>query len=487
MAGRKSTRSVRLDFSAFFNIVNGGVRGSEKTNHSVDPATGEALPQLPIATKEDVDEAVNAAKAAFSSWSRTPVTERKAALAAFADSFESYTQDFAIMMTKESGKPLRFAVEEAECGPYWVRGMNKLELLDEIISDTPERRVTVRYTPLGVVAAIIPWNYPIQLSFVKLAAALSTGCTIILKPSPFAAYCTLKIAELAQQFFPPGVVQGLHGDEDLGPVLTAHPKINKITFTGSIMTGRKILESASRTLKRVTLELGGNDAAVICPDVDIPEVAQRIADFAFANSGQVCVAVKRVYIHESIYSEFRAALVQATKKLRVGNGFEQGVDLGPIQNELQYRRVCGFFEEMQKQGQRIAVGGGGHSKSSSSGLFCEPTIIDNPGNDARIVLEEPFGPILPIMPWYSEEEVIRLANSTEMGLGASVWTNDLDQGDRIGRQLEAGSVWVNTHMDAAPEIPFGGVKQSGSGVEGGVEGLKAFCNIQTLSVPKEVM
>lgn len=389
VVGRTSSSSHRLNFSTFFNVVNGGLRSSAKTNHSINPATKEALPELAVATKEDVDEAVNAAKEAFSVWSMTPVAERKAALEAFADGFESYTQEFAILMTKESGKPLRFAVEEAECGAYWVRGVNKLELLDEII-DTADRRVTIRYTPLGVVAAIIPWNYPIQLSFVKLAAALSMGCTIILKPSPFAPYCTLKIAELAQQFFPPGVVQGLHGDENLGRTLTAHSKVDKITFTGSIITGRKILESASHTLKRVTLELGGNDAAVICPDIDILEVSQKIANLAFTNSGQVCVAVKRVYIHESIYSEFRAALVQVAKKLRVGNGFEDGVDLGPIQNELQYNRVCAFVEEARKYGQKIVVGG---SSKPSLGFFCEPTIIDNPGNDARIVLEEPFGKV----------------------------------------------------------------------------------------------
>ncbi|EXJ83939.1 hypothetical protein A1O3_04606 [Capronia epimyces CBS 606.96] len=473
-------RAHQLDFSTFFNVIDGGLRGSTRTNHSVNPATKEALAEVPIATKEDVDEAVNAAKTAFHSWAKTALAERKAALEAFASALEWYTQDFAKLMTEESGKPFRFSVEEADSGPYWIRGITKLDLLDEVL-DEPERRAIIRYSPLGVVVAIIPWNYPIQLAVVKLAPALLTGNTIILKPSPFAPYCTLKLVELAQQFFPPGVVQGLHGDDDLGPLLTAHPKVDKITFTGSTATGRRIMETASRTLKRVTLELGGNDPAVVCKDVDVSDVAQKITEFAFANSGQVCVAVKRVYIHESIYSEFRAAMVESTKRLRVGDGFEDGVDLGPIQNEAQYNRVCGLLEDSQKRGQKVALEG---STTVSQGFFISPTIIDNPESDARIVLEEPFGPLLPIMSWSTEEEVIHLANSTQMGLGASVWTNDLEEGERIGRQLQAGSVWLNTHMDAAPHIPFGGIKQSGLGVEGGIEGLKTFCNIQTLIVPK---
>lgn len=378
----------RLDFTTFSNVINGGLRGSDRTNHSVNPSTEEALAELPIATEKDVEDAVNVARAAFHGWSKVTAAQRKSALNAFANAFEGYTQEFAQLMTKESGKPYRSAVEEAESGPYWIRGATKLELSDETI-DEPERRVTIRYTPLGVVVAIIPWNYPIQLAFVKLTPALLTGNTIILKPSPFAPYCTLKIAELAQQFFPPGVVQALHGDGNLGPWLTTHPGVDKVTFTGSIATGKKIMEACSRTLKRVTLELGGNDPAIICKDINITEVAQKIAEFAFANSGQVCVAVKRVYIHESIYVEFRSALVEATRSLRVGDGFQDGTDLGPVQNEEQYKRVCEFFEDIQKHGQRIALGG--ETTKAAPGFFINPTIVDNPAHDSRIILEEPFG------------------------------------------------------------------------------------------------
>jgi acyl-CoA reductase-like NAD-dependent aldehyde dehydrogenase len=229
----------------------------------------------------------------------------------------------------------------------------------------------------------------------KIAPALVTGNTIIVKPSPFTPYCGLKIVELAQQFFPPGVVQGLSGDDNLGPWITAHPGIDKISFTGSTATGKKVMESASKTLKRITLELGGNDPAIICKDVDISVVAPKIAQLAFLNSGQICVALKRVYIHESIYSEFCATMVEATKKMQVGNGFADGVFLGPIQNEMQYNRVRGFFDDIEKQGQQVAVGG---TFEDSQGYFVKPTIIDNPSETSRLVLEEPFGKYLSVHP-----------------------------------------------------------------------------------------
>lgn len=386
-----SVDTRRLDFTTFSNVINGELCSSDRTNHSVNPSTEDPLVERPIATKQDVEDAVSAARAAFKHWSQTTVAQRKSALNAFADAFEGYTQDFAKLMTEESGKPIRFAVEEVECAIFWIRGMNKLELRDEVI-DEPERRATIRYTPLGVVGAIIPWNYPIQLAIVKLAPALITGNTIILKPSPFAPYCTLKIAELAQRFFPPGIVQALHGDDDLGPCLTTHAKINKITFTGSVAIGKKIMEACSQTLKRVTLELGGKDPAIICKDFDIPEVARKVAEFAFANSGQVCVAVKRVYVHESIYSDFLTALVSETQLLQVGDGFQKSTDLGPIQNEEQYNRVSSFFDDVKKHGQKIALGG--EIVKVTRGFFIHPTIIDNPPGNARIVVDEPFGEFL---------------------------------------------------------------------------------------------
>lgn len=241
------------------------------------------------------------------------------------------------------------------------------------------------------------------------------------------------------------------------------------------------MESASKTLKRVTLELGGKDPAVVCKSVDIAKTAPAIATMAFLNSGQICVALKRIFIHESIYDEFRDAMVAYTKTLQVGDGAKEGIFLGPIQNSMQYDRVQGFFDDIEKQGQKIAVGG---KTSDSEGYFINPTIIDNPKENSRLVIEEPFGPILPIMKWSDEEDVIDRANNTRMGLGASVWSSDLEEAERIARRIEAGSVWINAHLEPGPHFPFGGHKESGIGSEWGANGLKGYCNVQSLYVKK---
>jgi acyl-CoA reductase-like NAD-dependent aldehyde dehydrogenase len=302
--------------------------------------------------------------------------------------------------------------------------------------------------------------------------------------SPFTPYCGLKLVELAQQFFPPGVVQSLSGDDNLGPWLTSHAGIDKISFTGSTATGKRVMESASKTLKRVTLELGGNDPAIVLPDVDIATVAPKIATLAFLNSGQICLALKRIYIHESIYDEFRDAMVAYTKTLKVGAGTEADVFMGPLQNKMQYDRVQGFFADIEKEKWNVA-GGKVAPKKEGEGYFIQPTIIDNPKDDSRIVTEEPFGPIVPIMSWKTEEEVIARANNTLMGLGASVWATDLGAAEKVAKQLEAGNVWVNAHLEVSPLASFGGHKESGIGGEWGLAGLKSYCNSQTLFFKKK--
>jgi acyl-CoA reductase-like NAD-dependent aldehyde dehydrogenase len=378
----------RLDFTSFSNVVNGKLVRTTKTRHGINPSTEEQLWEVPIAAENDLDDAVNSARDAFKSWSNTSLCERKAALEAFAKGFEAYRDDFARLLTIEQGKPFRLATAEVDKGTEWIRGINQIEISEDVLEED-HRTIVIRYTPLGVVGAIIPWNFPIQLVFAKIAPALVTGNTIIVKPSPLTPYCGLKIVELAQQFFPPGVVQVLSGDDCLGPWITAHPGINKISFTGSTATGKRVMEIASKTLKRITLELGGKDAAIVCKEVDIATVAPIIARLAFSNSGQICLAVKRVYIHESIYPEFRETMVQATKQLKVGGGFTDGVCLGPVQNQMQYNRVRTFFDDIGKEGQKVAIGG--RLDRLSQGYFVQPTIIDNPSHTSRIVLEEPFG------------------------------------------------------------------------------------------------
>ncbi|KAK4962871.1 hypothetical protein LTR10_000498 [Elasticomyces elasticus] len=356
--------------------------------------------------------------------------------------------------------------------------MAGLTIPEDVVEETETKKTIVRYTPIGVVGAIIPWNFPLLLTTGKIAPALLTGNVIIVKPSPFAPYCALKLVELAQRYFPKGVVGSISGGDDIGPMMTEHPGIDKISFTGSTTTGKLVMRSASKTLKRVVLELGGNDPAIVCPDVDISRVAPMIATYAFLNSGQVCLNLKRIYIHESIYDEFLVAMTEHLKTMAVGNGLDKGIVLGPLQNSMQYDRVKTFFDDIPKEKWKVAVGGG--KMENSKGYFLQPTIIDRPADDSRIVVEESFGPIVPALSWRTEEDVIARANNTRMGLGASVWSKDLETADRIARQIEAGSVWINTHFDLSPTAPFGGHKESGVGTEWGVNGLKAHCNVQTI-------
>ncbi|KAL1966038.1 hypothetical protein VTN77DRAFT_4978 [Rasamsonia byssochlamydoides] len=365
-----------------------------------------------------------------------------------------------------------------------MRGMATIKLPEDLIEENEHRTVITRYTPIGVVAAIIPWNFPLLLATGKIAPALLTGNVIIVKPSPFTPYCGLKLVELAQRFFPPGVVQSLSGDDNLGPWLTSHPGIDKISFTGSTTTGKLVLQSASKTLKRVTLELGGNDPAIVFPDVNVDKVAEKVAFFAFLNSGQICLNLKRIYVHESIYEEFKECLVKHVKSYTLGDGSQPGISHGPLQNSMQYDRVKTFFNDIKTQSWKVACGG---EIELSPGYFIMLTVIDRPPEDSRIVVEEPFGPIVPLLSWSTEEEVIERANNKNMGLDASVWTKDLSKASRVARQLQAGNVWINTHFDLSPIAPFGGHKESGIGTEWGANGLKGFCNVQTLFLNKKIV
>lgn len=345
-----------------------------------------------------------------------------------------------------------------------------------------EKIIYTEYTPLGVCAGIIPWNFPLVLSIGKIAPALLTGNAIIVKPSPFTPYTGLKVVEIMQEFFPPGLVQAVGGNNELGAQMCAHPDIAKISFTGSIATGKKVMETSAKTLKRVTLELGGNDASIILPDVDIKKVAPEVVMGAFQNSGQVCVATKRIYIHESIYKEFLEEMVRFTKSVKVGNPDDGDNLLGPVQNSMQYEKVKEFFADSKAKGYKFAVGE--PDVASGKGFFIQPAIIDNPPNDSRIVAEEPFGPIVPTQPWSDLDEVIARANDSKMGLGACVWGKDVEKASQVARRLEAGSVFVNSWEKPTPQAIFGGHKESGIGGEWGKTGLLAFMNAHVIHVYK---
>ncbi|KAK2794239.1 hypothetical protein FQN50_009933 [Emmonsiellopsis sp. PD_5] len=479
---------AELDFTTFKNTIGGKLTPTAETRHGINPATGEPNPEVPVSTPADVDAAVKEGQTAFKLWSKTTYAERQKAILNYAAELEKHAEEFKELLIKEQGKPAFLAALEIQMAIGILKTVATLELKPETVEDDEDKQVIVRYTPLGVTVGIVPWNFPVSLALQKIAPAVLTGNTIIVKPSPFTPYCGLKLAELAQKVFPPGVVQALSGDDNLGPWLTAHPGPAKISFTGSSATGKKVMASASKTLKRVTLELYGHDPFRHFPCLSViglmNSVAPKIAMSAFLNSGQICVAIKRIYIHESIYEKFREAVSQATASLLVGEGNEPGVFVGPIQNSMQYERVKGFFAEIEKEKWTVATGG--TAEIRKPGYFVQPTIIDQPPSDSRIVVEEPFGPIVPLVSWSDENAVIEAANNTKMGLGASVWSSDLAQAQRIGDQLEAGLVWINTHAEASQLAPFGGHKESGIGYEGGIGGLKSYCNAQTLLIKKKL-
>ncbi|KAJ5726985.1 hypothetical protein N7493_006012 [Penicillium malachiteum] len=465
-----------LDFSTYYNIINNKLTSTAITRHAINPATSQPNPEVPISTQEDLDKAIDAAQKAFKTWSKTSFEERRTALHAYADAIEANAEQFAQTLTMEQGKPLTQSSTEVGMASAWIRGISALEIPNNIIEETEEKKIVQRYTPIGVAGAIVPWNFPVLLAIGKIAPAVYAGNTVIVKPSPFAPYCGLKLVELATRFFPPGVVQCLSGDDTLGPMITEHAGIDKISFTGSIITGKRVMASCAKTLKRVTLELGGNDPAIICEDVDIDAVIPKVGILSYLCSAQICMMIKRLYVHEKIYDEFMQKLVAFVKTLKVGDGTGADTFVGPVQNKMQYEKAKELFGSITTENLNAVLGG---TIEDSTGYFIHPTIIDNPPENSRVVQEEPFAPILPVMKWSDEADVIDRANALETGLGSSVWCSDLDRAAHIADQLQSGSVWVNSHFQVAPNVPFGGHKQSGMGVEWGLTGLLGYCNSQT--------
>lgn len=473
---------MKID-SDFVMTINGESVTTEQTQPVYNPATRSVFAQVPDASQQQLDDTVQTAQVALKTWGATAANDRQAALETYADLLEEHADAFMSLLTREQGKPRAGAEWEVLGSVAWLRAVASQRLPDEVVEDTDERRVVTRFTPVGVVGAIVPWNFPILLAIWKIAPALMSGSTMILKPSPYTPLCNLKLVELAQQAFPPGVISALSGGDDLGVWMTTHPEINKIAFTGSTETGRHVMKSASATIKRVTLELGGNDPAIVLPDVDAKALAPQLFWAAFQNNAQFCNSTKRLYIHEDVYDEVRDALADfITHHVKVGDGAEADTDLGPIQNAMQYGKVQDYFADCHVNGYTFALGG--EIDEKAAGWFVPVSLVDNPPDDSRIVCEEPFGPILPLMKWSDEADVIARANDTIYGLGASVWGKDLAAIERIGKQLEAGTVWLNEVHQYSPFQAFGGHKQSGLGCENSLHGLMEYTNWQTITMNK---
>lgn len=464
------------------NLIDGDLVTTAAMIDVINPANEQVVGQVPACTADELDRAVAAARRAFKTWSKTPVEERRAVIRAMAGAIDANFEELYRLLTTEQGKPHMQAQFEIGASSAMMNAQSTLSLEDVINEDSEERLSRTRRVPVGVVGGIVPWNFPLLMAVQKIAPAILSGCTIVLKPSPFTPLTTLRFAELIKDLVPAGVVNIITGEDSLGPLITAHPDIDKITFTGSTATGKKIMEGASKDLKRITLELGGNDASIVLPDADVKKVAEQLFWSSFTNAGQICVAAKRIYIHEDIYDELSAAIADVARTVTVGDGANQGTGVGPIQNKKQFDRVCELIEDARTNGYKFLVGG--NVDPSGSGYYVPITILDNPPEDARIVAEEQFGPVMPLMKFSTEEEVIARANNSDYGLAGAVWTSNPDRGVAIAEQLETGTVWINEFLHLSPFAPFGGHKQSGFGAEYGVEGLKEFTYSQVITVKR---
>lgn len=472
---------MSIDLHANYVMTIGGKSvASGATIDVVNPATGEVFAEAPDCTKAQLDDAVAAAKAAFKSWRTVPIEQRQAAVRKAGDILLANADELARLFTREQGRPVDAAKQEIQGAAMWLHAVAAMSPPTHVVEDSPQQFIETRYVPLGVICAIAPWNFPVTLAMWKVAPALVAGNTMVLKPSPFTPLCTLKIGELFRDVFPPGVLNIVSGGDELGPMMTSHPGFAKISFTGSTATGKRVMESASKDLKRVTLELGGNDAAIVMPDVDLDEVAQKIFFGAFFNTAQICVATKRLYVHESVYDGLRDRLLAIAGAVKVGDGAEQGSVLGPIQNKRQYDRVMNLLEDAKANKLTLLQGAGVPEK----GYFIPVTIVDNPPEQSRVVQEEAFGPILPMLKFKDIDDVIDRANASEYGLAGAVWSKDVTKAMEIARRMETGTVWINQNLQLRPDTPFAGHKQSGFGVENGMEGLLEYMVPQVVHVAR---
>ena len=461
-------------------LINGRLVNGASSMDVLNPATEEVVAVCPTASEGQLNEAVAAAKAAFPAWSKRPLSERAELLNKLADAMMARHDEFARLLTQEQGKPLPMALWEVGGTAAGLKYFASLTLDDKVIKDDAESKIIMQHAPLGVVAAITPWNFPLILLSIKVGPGLLAGNTMICKPAPTTPLTTLLFGELCAEILPPGVINIIADKNDLGSAVTNHPDIAKVAFTGSTATGKKVMASAASSLKRITLELGGNDAAIVLDGVDPKEVASKIFGGATMNSGQVCLAIKRVYAPESMYDELCDELAKLAKEAVMGDGLEQGTQLGPIQNKMQFEKVKEYIEVGRKDG-KIIAGGEPHE---GKGYFIAPTIVRDISHDSRLVKEEQFGPVLPVLSYNDLDDAIAKANDSEYGLGGTVWTNDLDRGQAVASQIMSGTIWVNKHLDLPFDVPFGGAKQSGLGVEYGQEGLEEFTQQKTINMAK---
>lgn len=480
---KNDSRSSSVFDGPYYLSIAGDLVSADAHFDVFNPATGEVFAKAPSGSPEQLEAAIAAAKDAFKTWSVLSYDQRQRYLDAYADALLEHRDELARLLTLEQGKPLKTMAEpEVDQAISWIRQIAARRIPVEIVEENDNHIVELHHTPLGVVGAITPWNFPVLLALWKVAPALITGNTMVIKPSPFTPLTTLRYGQIAQSVLPAGVLSVVSGGNELGPQMTAHPDIAKISFTGSTETGKHVIRSAAGTVKRLTMEMGGNDAAIVMPDADWQAIIPQLYWGAVGNSGQWCVGIKRLYVHSSYRNEFVAAFVEYARQQVMGDGLDPNVTVGPVQNKMQYDKVRSFLDDIKANGYKVALGG--EVDESRPGYFIPVTVVDNPPENSMIVQQEQFGPIVPIIAYDDVDDVVARANDSPFGLGGSVWGRDTQAAVAVANHLETGMVWVNEIHTQGIDIPFGGHKQSGIGTEHGHEGRLLFTNPKTVLIKK---
>lgn len=461
-------------------IINGKpVTGAAGDMDVVNPATETVVTSVSIASTAQLDQAVSAAAEAFKTWQHSSDETRQNAMHRIADRIEAHSDELAEIIVQEQGKPLFLAQAEVGGAVAWTRYNADLSIPVKVIEDSDAKRIEGHHKPLGVVGSITPWNWPLMIAIWHIMPALRTGNTVVCKPSEFTPLNTLRLVEIMNQELPAGVINVVVGKGDIGQAMSTHSAINKIVFTGSTPTGQRIMAHASDNLKRLTLELGGNDAAIVLQDADVDAIADGIFQTAFLNMGQTCAALKRLYVHETLYDDLCERLVEIANTQQVGNGLQEGTTFGPIQNEKQFNIVNDLVNDAKANGASILCGG---APLEGKGYFYPPTIVADISDGTRLVDEEQFGPVLPVIRYSDVDDAVARANASAVGLGGSVWSSNIDQALAVANRLECGTAWINGHAEVLPHAPFGGCKMSGFGVEFGEEGLLEYTRMQVVNI-----
>ncbi len=461
--------------------IGGATVAADDYREVRNPANREEVVGLaPLGTVAHLEQAVAAARNAFAGWRRSSEAERENACKTIAQVVSDNAAELAVLLTREQGKPLKGFGAEFELGgcAAWAGYTASLSLPPKVLEESDKSRIELHREPLGVVGSITPWNWPLMIAIWHVVPAIRTGNTVVIKPSPFTPLGTLRMFELVAQALPPGLINVISGGDELGAALARHADVNKVVFTGSIATGKKIMSGAAPTLKPLTLELGGNDPAVVLPDAEPEKIAEGLFWGSMINSGQTCGALKRLYVHDSLFDRTCEALVAFSRKIAMGDGMVESNLLGPLQNERQFNRIVELVEDARAQGGTVLCGG---EPAAGNGYFYPVTFVTDISDGTRLVDEEQFGPVLPIVRYTDVDDAILRANGLEYGLDASVWGSDPKETSRVAARLEAGTVWVNKHAEIAPHVPFGGIKCSGLGVEFGEEGLAAYTSIKVIN------